>query len=146
MWLVRRIITIVYWRRSHIIQVFIFGQTCFWRHDISRSDQPEHCLHAVMAKHSVCLQVNRAVSRLWPSDVWNIVWYWTLIDQSRIYFSPLQLIWLQFIRLCINSVRKISFCIFKMWLRDSHRKNAYHAPGGWVKGSSAQSFTTPEST
>ena len=74
-----RTLTIVNWRRSHIIPVFIYGHILFWRHDISRSDQSKHCLHAVSAKHSVCLHVSRAVSRLWPSDVRGIVWHWTLI-------------------------------------------------------------------
>ena len=78
---------------------FFFRHRYFWRHDISRSDQSQHCLHTVLSKHSVCLHVSRAVSKLWPSDLRRIVWHWTLIGQSRIYFSPLESIWLYFIRL-----------------------------------------------
>ena len=92
-------IDIVNWRRNHIFPVFIFGQTCLWRHDISRYDQSEYCSQALSAKHSVCLHVSRAVSRQWPSDLRGIVWHWTLIGQSQIYFSPVGLIWLYFIRL-----------------------------------------------
>ena len=77
--------------KPHNFSVFICGHRCIWRHDISRSDQSQHCLHAVSAKHSVCLHVSRVVSRLWPSDV-----------PSRIYFSPVGLIWLYFIRLWIS--------------------------------------------
>ena len=91
--------TIVNWKRSHIIPAFIFGHMWFWRHHISRSDQSEYCLHAVSVEHRVCLHVGMAVSRLRPSDVRHTSRAWTLIGQSRYYFSPERMIWLYFIRL-----------------------------------------------
>ena len=75
------VLSIVYYRRSHIIPVFFFGQIRIWRHDISRSNHSWPCLHAALAKQSVCLHVSRAVSRLWPSDVRCSNEQWTLIGQ-----------------------------------------------------------------
>ena len=93
----------------------------FWPYDISRSDQKQHCLHAVSAKHSVCLHVSRAVNTLWPSDVRGMVWQWTLIGPSRIYFPPVVLIRLYFIRLwatfdSIVSKIKIKSSGFWVWV------------------------------
>ena len=75
---------------------FYFYHIWFWCHDISCSDQSEHCSYAVLAKHSVCLHGSMDVSRVWPSDVRVRSWAWTLNGQSRFYFSPVGLIWLHF--------------------------------------------------
>ena len=117
---------IVYRKRSSIIPVFIFGHKCSCRHDISRSDPSQQYLHAVSAKGSVCLHVSRAVSRLWPSDVRGIVWHWTLIGQSRIYFSPVGLIWLYFFRQWLLLIREEKVVwIFRKLLADVPAFTAY---------------------